>query len=148
MIVHPYEHAWRYHLSHSFGSTDPESESVAALLAGPEGEEVRLNVKRGGAWLAERDPGWAEKIVAAVEAERFNLSSCSNCAVGTVLGNYDDHFDWIAADDPDAVMAEAVSLGFLVRRADGDELWAGDELMWAATEQAWVDYAYEQAAIR
>ena len=134
-IIHPYDHAWRYN------AVTPDA--VADLLAGPEGEEVRLNVKRGAGWLAERDLNWAEEIIAAVECETFNLGSCERCAVGTVLGDYDDHFGW-DADEREGVQSrdDAIDLGFLVDDAPDSHV------RWAATEQAWVDYAYEQAALR
>lgn len=130
MTDHPYEHAWRKHC------VSPSA--VADLLAGPEGEEVRLNVKRGGGWLAQRDERWAEKIVRAVDVEEFDLGSCSRCAVGTVLGDYDAHFTGASVAEHERKSQEAISLGFLVDSA------VDDDVLWAATEQAWVDYAYEQ----
>jgi len=102
-----------------------EDVDYMGLLNGPEGEDLRLRVKHGVRFFEDQGAYlWAHRIVEAVEANEFNMSCAGNCAVGTVLGSYLNHF---SGHDDDG----GAELGF----------WGYSTAEWAALEQAWVDAA-------
>lgn len=110
--------------------------NITALLDSPEGDVIRRRVDKGAAWLARRDPEWAEKIKAAVKDGRFHLGHCQRCAVGTVLGDYSKF------ERGHQTLAPSVAHGFNVNDEVLLREHKDDELYWAATEQAWVDKVY------
>ena len=131
-----------------------DNRRISRLLKSPEGEVIRRRVKRGAKWLAEREPNWAALIVDATDRGRFDLHDCHRCAVGTVLGNYSDHCGEDGYGSVPLPRSEirwgmwheaarwGEHLGFnLDDVPDGLDF----RTYWAATEQAWVDYAREKA---
>lgn len=112
------------------------------LLAGPDGENYRLAVKHGAAYLEERGASdWAEKILAAAAIGQFQMSCGGQCAVGTVLGDYQTEF--VGYEGTDQIDAEGAELsercGFEVPGIN--DMWQE----YAALEQAWIDLATERA---
>lgn len=77
---------------------------------------IEDRVSKGIAWLEEQGAyDWAEKIVAAVDAAKFEMDNCFQCAVGTTLGSYVRDFHYpIEATGVDAV-AEAIRHGFFAK---------------------------------
>lgn len=121
-----------------------------ALLKGPEGEELRLCVKRGAGFFEDiGEDDWAERMVEAVDNNTFDLTCPSNCAVGTILGWYYDHFTSGIVDLEKGRRShhDAMELGFHAGKPESMSRENRDRIQvrWVALEQAWVDLARERA---
>lgn len=47
---------------------------------------ITERVAAGAAWLDEHEPGWIKRIDIGV----LDISSCANCVLGQVFGDFDD----------------------------------------------------------
>lgn len=102
-------------------------------------DDLRARVEKGARWLEEHGgEDWPDKILAAVEAGRFDMSDGRNCAVGSVLGAYGQAVPLIAAGRD--LFRASDALGFSEFGLGSGE--------WDALEAAWVAYAREEAAWR
>ncbi len=105
---------------------------------------LRQRVEKGARWLEEQGAhDWPEKILTAVEAQRFEMCGSCSCVVGVTLGDWEDHFlgIWQDGDGERASYGESSARGFTPMP---------DEKMtaWAALEAEWTAYAREELRLR